>query len=209
MVTRKITDGINNHIGKNYVLYIISLACIFLGILSGIYSVKHMGDVYKSELANYLSSFTDFLINKNVDYKRVLFQTISNNIPFMVCIWFFGMTIIGVPLILLMNIVKGYTLGFTISFIVNSIGSKGIAVSLLGILPQNLFYLPCIVIASAISMEFSLHFLRERSNRRYRDTLASRIVSYSLCYIVVIFIMVIGFFFEAYVTPNILKFFIV
>ncbi|GAA0723600.1 stage II sporulation protein M [Clostridium malenominatum] len=205
MFGRKISEVINKHIGRNIALYIITLVCIFAGILIGMYSVRHMGEVYKSELINYLNSFMDYLLKQNVNYKGVLFQAISNNIPFLLFIWFLGMTIIGVPLIVLINLIKGYTLGFTISFIVDSTGGKGIIMCLLGILPQNLFYLPCIIIASVISMEFSLHFLKEKMNRRYKDTLAGRIVSYSLCYLIIILFMGIGFVFEAYVTPNILK----
>lgn len=205
MLKKDFSVNFNEHIQNNFLLYIISLLCIFTGIVLGIYKVKYLGDTYKNELLSYINSFTDYLINKNIDYKNVLMATIKNNVPFIVLIWFLGMTMIGIPIILIVDIIKGYILGFAISIMINSIGTKGLWIALLGIIPQNVIYIPCLVLSSVLAMEFSINFLSERIGKRFTKGLGVRIFSYSVSFLFIIIVMSIGFIFEAYGTPNILK----
>lgn len=205
MVKNNLTGSFNEHIQNNFWLYIISILCIFTGIVLGVYKVKYLGDTYKSDISNYINSFTDYIANRNVDYKNVLMVTIKNNIPFITLIWFLGMTMIGIPIILIIDLIKGYVLGFTISIMINSIGTKGLWVAFLAIIPQNIVYIPCVILASVFAMEFSLNFLSERMGKRFTKGLWLRILSYSLSFLVIVIIMSVGFIFEAYGTPNLLK----
>lgn len=205
MVKNGLSGSFNEHIQNNFWLYIISILCIFTGIVLGVYKVKYLGDTYKSDILNYINSFTDYIANRNVDYKNVLMVTIKNNIPFITLIWFLGMTMIGIPIILIIDLIKGYVLGFTISIMINSIGTKGLWVAFLAIIPQNIVYIPCIILASVFAMEFSLNFLSERMGKRFTKGLWLRILSYSLSFLFIVIIMSVGFIFEAYGTPNLLK----
>ncbi|WP_372440078.1 stage II sporulation protein M [Clostridium tetanomorphum] len=200
-----LTSEFGGHLQENFWLYIISLLCIFTGIVLGIYSVKYMGEVYKNDLLSYITSFTEYIGNRDIDYKTVLLGTIKNNMPFIILIWFLGMTMIGIPIILIIDLIKGYTLGFTVSIMINSVGTKGLLISLLTVIPQNVIYIPCIILSSVLAMEFSLNFLRERIGKRTNNGLWIRVFSYSLSFLFIVLIMFLGFIFEAYGTPNILK----
>jgi stage II sporulation protein M len=142
MSKKTLIGNFNEHIQDNFWLYIISLLCIFTGIVLGIYKVKYLGDTYRNDLLSYINSFMDYMKNKNVNYNTVLMTTIKNNIPFIAIIWFLGMTMIGIPIILIIDLIKGYTLGFTISIMINSIGTKGLWIAMLGVIPQNIVYIP-------------------------------------------------------------------
>jgi len=196
---------VNNHFENNFWLYIISVFCIFLGIVLGIYTVKYLGPVEKEQLTSYLSRFTSSINGKNIIYKDIFFQSVRNNLPIIVGIWFLGLTMIGTPLILIIDILKGYTLGFTISFIIKGVGVKGIWITLLGILPQNIIYLPCMMFASVSAMEFSLAFFKNSMYKHWASSIFKRIASYSLIFVGIFVFMCLGFFLESYITPYFIK----
>lgn len=197
--------GLNDHIKENFWLYVISLICIFTGMVLGVYTVKYMGDIYKTDLISYFQNFTEYLSSESLNYKGVFLNTIRSNIPFVIFIWLLGMTMVGIPVILIIGIVKGYTLGFTISFIINSVGLKGIGIAIFGVIVQNIIYIPCMIIASVLAMEFSLNFLKERIDRRVKENIWIKMLSYSCSFLAIIAVMFVGFFVEAYIIPNILK----
>ncbi|MBE6067920.1 MAG: stage II sporulation protein M [Clostridium lundense] len=197
--------GLNDHIKENFWLYVISLICIFTGMVLGVYTVKYMGDIYKTDLISYFQGFTEYLNTENLNYKGVFLNTIRSNIPFILFIWLLGMTMVGIPVILIIGIIKGYTIGFTISFIINSVGLKGIGIAIFGVIIQNIIYIPCMIIASVLAMEFSLNFLKERIDRRVKENIWIKMLSYSCSFLAIIAVMFVGFFMEAYIIPNILK----
>ena len=196
---------VNNHFENNFWLYIISVFCIFLGIVLGIYTVKYLGPVEKEQLTSYLSRFTSSINGKNIIYKDIFFQSVRNNLPIIIGIWFLGLTMIGIPLILIIDILKGYTLGFTISFIIKGVGVKGIWITLLGILPQNIIYLPCMMFASVSAMEFSLAFFKNSMYKHWASSIFKRIASYSLIFVGIYVFMCLGFFLESYITPYFIR----
>lgn len=201
MSENKILGLINKHVESNFWLYVVSLLCVCTGIVMGIYSVRYMGGFEKSDLLSYIKNFSTTINSGSIDYKSILLETIKSNIPMLLVVWFLGLTMIGIPVILIIDIVKGFTIGFSISFIINGMGIKGMWFSLLGVLPQNIIYVPCIIFASVLAMEFSLMILKDRSTNIW-----FRITSYSFSFMLVLVFMFVGFIMEAYVTPNMVKF---
>ncbi|WP_234120146.1 stage II sporulation protein M [Clostridium hydrogenum] len=199
-------DLINGHFKDNFLLYILSALCIGIGFVIGVYIVKYMSSPEKNNLLSYLIDFTK---NKSIDagsYKRIFFEAIKNNIPLILVIWFLGLTMIGIPIILVIDVLKGFTLGFTVSFFISGFGVKGIGMAMLAIIPQNLIYIPCILFLSVIAMEFSIKLIKDSSNTPIGKRLFSNLGSYSLVFTFIILIMFVGFLFETYCTPNVIKF---
>jgi stage II sporulation protein M len=201
----KIIGFLSRHFQENFWLYVLSLLCLSTGIVLGIYTVKYMSEVQKGDLVNYFGSFTDYLKSYQINRQYVLFETLKNNVPVMILLWVLGFTIIGIPVILIIDIFKGFTLGFTITFIMNGIGIKGIWIALAGIIPQNLIYLPCIILASVFSMELSLYKLRNRLNKPMAKSIGNQYAAYTATFLILLLIMFLGFLIEAYFTTNILK----
>jgi stage II sporulation protein M len=194
-----------DHFQNNMWLYILSTLCLSTGIVFGVYAVKYMDATQKSTLITSLSNFIKSTSFSNVSYNQIMFESIKNNVPMLIVVWFLGMTMIGIPIILMLDIIKGFTMGFTVTFLINGMGYKGIWLSLLSVLPQNLVYIPCIVIASVISMKFSLTFLSNNAKKHLTNNLLAKLLTYSMMFMIIISVMFIGVSFEAYVSPNVIK----
>jgi stage II sporulation protein M len=164
-----------------------------------------MDSAQKDDLLKYFTSIASSKNLKTISYNQVFFETIKNNLPVLAAIWFLGLTMIGIPATLIIDVLKGYTIGFTVSFFVNSMGIKGIWFSLLSVMPQNIIYIPCIIIASVISLRFSMMLVKDNEKKQLVSNLPSKLFSYSTAFFVLCFFMFLGFSFETYVTPNIIK----
>ncbi|AKN34042.1 sporulation protein [Clostridium carboxidivorans P7] len=205
MSENKVLGLLNKHVQSNFWLYIISLLCICTGIVLGMYSVRYMGSFDKTDLLSYIKNFNTAINSGNISYKSIFSETLKSNVPILLAMWFLGLTMIGIPIILIIDIIKGFTIGFTISFMVNGMGMKGMMFSLLGVLPQNIIYIPCFILASVIAMDFSMAILKDKSNRQWTSNIWVMVTSYSLSFLLVAAVMFIGFLMETYLTPNIVK----
>jgi len=205
MSSSKFLSKINKHIQENFWLYIISILCVFTGIILGIYSVKYMGGSERNDLVNYLTNFVDPSNTSGISYKLIFLQSIKNNLPVIIFIWFLGLTIVGIPIIIIIDLLKGFTVGFTFSFMISGIGKSGVGIAMLGVLPQNLIYIPCIIFASVVSMEFSIMLLKNKFNKQWTSSISSRIIYYSVIFIVIVMLLFIGIIIETYIGPYFVK----
>lgn len=205
MKNNKTCEYFFRYLRKNLLLYVVSLLFVSIGIVIGMYAVKYMGDNEKRDLIEYFLKYTRNINSVNMNKKYIFLQALKSNIPFLFLIWFLGLSMVGLPFILIVDSVKGFTIGFVTSFVINSLGSKGILVNLLTIFPQNIIYITCIIVSSAVAMEFSLNLLKcNRLNNNMKNNL-NRVISYSTIFLIIFGVMIVGFFIEGYITSSMLK----
>lgn len=206
MKSNKIGEGFIEHIHKNLILYLITLLFLCIGIVVGTYTIKYMDKVSKNNLIDFILKFSKGISPKNINKKDIFLQAVKNNMFFILIIWFLGLTMLGTPIILICDLFKGFTIGFTSSLVINGLGAKGILVNLLTIVPQNIIYIPCIIVSSVISIGFSLKIFKNSSNKfMNKNNNVIEIAAYSSLFLGIVAFMVIGFFIESYVSPNMLK----
>jgi stage II sporulation protein M len=205
MHVNNISDSLGAHFQKNFWLYVVSLLCLCTGIVLGIYTVKYMGDFEKTDLINYFISFKDSMASTSINNKFIFLETIKNNLPLIIAVWLLGLTVVGIPVILIINIAKGFTIGFTITFSISGLGLKGLWVAMLGVLPQNIIYVPCIVICSVLAMEYSLLKITGKVNNSVSLHTRAGGLNYSITFFIVTLAMFLGFILEAYLTPTLIR----
>ena len=143
----KIFDILYEHIKKNIKSYIILGIVFLIGILIGIIFINNSDEENVLKIQNY---FNDFVNNLNNGYKinpsQLLKDSIMNNLILSIIMWFIGSTIIGIPLIYLIILFKGFSLGCSVSsIIITFTGIKGIIFTICSLLLQNIIFIPCIL----------------------------------------------------------------
>jgi stage II sporulation protein M len=187
---------------KGYFFIVLIMFC--LGISFGLYTVKYMGVSDKNDLTNYFFSFTNFIGNEPINYGSLLFEVIKKNIFLIVPIFVLGLTFFGVPIILILDLLKGFILGYTFSFMVTTFEGKGIGLALVSIIPQNLIYIPCFIALSVISLSMSIEKFKAKFFKRWKskDSLFDGVLN-KLIMIIILFS--IGILLETYVSPSLIK----
>jgi len=64
------------------------------------------------------------------------------------------------PLITVLLFFKGFVLGFTVGFLVNEFGFKGIIIALVTVFPQNIIIIPVYLLATVTAVYFSLRLIK-------------------------------------------------
>ena len=188
---------------KAYFFIVLIMFC--LGISFGLYTVKYMGDSDRSDLTNYFLSFTNYIGNEPINYGNLLFEVIKKNILIIVPIFLLGLTFFGAPIILVLDLLKGFTLGYTFSFMVTTFEGKGIGLALVSVIPQNLIYIPCFIALSVISLSMSTErfkgkFFKNGKNKTFLgDGILNKLI-------IIIILFVIGILVETYISPSLIKF---
>lgn len=188
---------------KAYFFIVLIMFC--LGISFGLYTVKYMSELDKKDLTNYFSSFTNSIGNQPINYGNLLFEVIKKNILIIIPIFILGLTFFGAPVILILDLLKGFTLGYTFSFMITTFNGKGIGLALVSIIPQNLIYIPCFIAISVISLSMST----ERFKGKFFKSVKNKypVFDGGLNKLIVILIFfAIGIFVETYISPSLIKF---
>lgn len=199
---------VKGHIEKGVILYIITFLSICIGVVLGVYSVKHMQGIDKSAINKWLTEAISALQSNQLSLKSLFVDSLKNYLPIVLALWFLGLTIIGIPFIIILDLIKGYTLGFTFSFIISNYALKGFAASIFGVVLQNLIFIPCIVFLSVMSMEFSGGILKDKTMILDKNTFFRCLINYSIVYGIVFIIMIIGSGIEAIISPRMIRYFI-
>ena len=188
---------------KAYFFIVLIMFC--LGISFGLYTVKYMGASDRNDLTNYFSSFTNNVGNEPINYGRLLFEVIKKNIIILIPIFILGLTFFGAPIILILDLLKGFTLGYTFSFMVTTFEGKGLGLALVSIIPQNIIYIPCFIALSVISLSMSTEKFKSRYFK-YGNAKTSFFGDVLNKLVIIIILFSIGILIETYISPSIIKF---
>ncbi len=198
--------AIEKQVMNNLLLYIIVLVFFAGGIAAGAFTMDALSSVQKEELVNYFQSFFNVLGEETVQSVVVFKQSLLNNSQFIIIIWVLGITVIGIPLILLLVGIKGFIIGFSVSFLVEEMGFKGLLFALAAILPQNLLIVPGIIMAGVLGISFSLSMLG-RKKTKPKKSFSSELIVYTMNILLVLAIILAGSLIEGYITPVFMKLF--
>ena len=98
---------------------------IFLAIISGIAIISGsllvvlLDKSDKIMISSYLTNFINDLSQYKIEYISVLEDSLINYITLILGIWLLGISVIGLPILLLMFFSKTFILGFSIGSIIN------------------------------------------------------------------------------------------
>ena len=141
------------HFRENSSVFIFVIVLFLMGVIFGAIVVNSMSFTQKEDLFYYLSQFFGQMSNgKESNANTIFFQSILHNSKYIGLMWLLGISIVGLPVILILLFIKGMVVGFTVGFLVNQMGWKGFLLSFVSILPQNIIIIPVFIIMAVITM---------------------------------------------------------
>ena len=143
----RIIDAICNHVINNKKEYVLVTLIFLVGIFLGVMFINNIQEAQMAEITEYLKSFTEKLKNtEKLETYSILKTTILENVILAITLWFFGTTVIGIPIVFGIILYRGFCLGYSIASIITIMGAgKGIIFVLTTLVLQNIIYIPAII----------------------------------------------------------------
>jgi len=191
---------------RNIIQYIFVSIVLIVGIVAGSIAVNFMSDIQSNNIQSYINGFLANVNTVSVDYSSIFYLSLSNNLKTAILLILLGLSVIGIPFILGLILFRGFVLGFTVGFLIEEFGTKGLILSLLSIFPQNLIILPCLISIGVTGLTFAITVIRNRT-RSYQESYSQMISGYMLLNLFFSFLLIISGLIEGYISPVFIKLF--
>lgn len=194
------------YLRKNIVQYIFLSVVLIAGIIVGSITVNLMSDIQIEDILSFINGFLANINNISLDCSSIFYLSLSNNFKTAFLLIILGLSVVGLPFILIVIFFRGFVLGFTVGFLIGQLGPKGIILSVLSILPQNLIILPCIVSKGVTSLTFALAVIKNRTIN-YQERYSQMVTGYILLNLFFSFLLIVSALIEGYISPIFIKLF--
>ena len=199
--SRTLTVGLKENYSKNFIIYMMVLLFLFSGFLIGVYLFTYLDSEIVTYLENdfieYMNTIKDGNFNMVYIFKTT-FLTVA--VPIVIFI-LFSTSIIFSPITLVTLALKGFTLGFTVTFMLTSFSFKGILLTILTIIVPNalIIFLYILLCVKSISRGIS----RTRFKGKFSTNDSS--ISFRFMSLFILISGLISLLFQCLGTPFIIK----
>lgn len=200
----KLNETIRRHLADNIISYAIILFFFVLGISLGALTVNNIDLETKIDVKSYIDGFISISKTDSIQSVEVLKQSIKFNLITAVALFLAGLTYAGIILVPVIAAFRGFCIGFTVAFLTDSLDKGGFLLSLVSIMPQNLIYIPILIVFCVCSISLAFAVFRSKLNRKHNE-ISGYTWSFALTSLVLFFIMLGGSVIESYITPFLVK----
>jgi len=194
------------YLRKNIIQYVLLSIILIVGIIVGSFTVNMISDIQRESILSLISGFLANISNISIDNSSVFYLSLSNNFKTAIALILFGLSVVGLPFILALIFFRGFVLGFTVGFLIEQLGPKGIVLSALSILPQNIVILPCILSIGVTSLTFATTVIKNKI-KNHHENYSQMVAGYLLLNLFFSFLLIISGLIEGYISPVFIKFY--
>lgn len=202
----RIAGGLEDYLHRRTAIYFLVVALFIMGSAFGAVAVNALSPEQRLDLKTYLDSFFHGLKEgPGVSQAGVLQRSLLTNVVKTgAVLWVLGLSVVGIPLVLIVVFTRGFVLGFTVGFLVKEMAYRGIVLAFLSVLPHNLLLIPALIVGGVAAISFALSFLTGRLGW-HREGLGGEFAAYTLIMLGVCTAMGAAALVEGFVTPTLLQ----
>ena len=197
-------NKVNDKLKEQKKIYIFIIIVMTLGLLSGIVYAIILNQNDHTLVKESLNSFFISIKDNNIDYKSAIINSLIGNITFTTFIFLLGISIIGIPIIVLCLFFKTFILGFSLSSIIYTYHLNGILKAITYTLPHQLI----IILMTLFLGFYALYFGIKLFNYLFRSkdiNLRHSMRRYLQIYLIVLIINSLCSFIEVFLSPTLIK----
>lgn len=198
-----ILQVILNHI-KNNQKYYLTISIVFLiGLIIGVTYINQINTEAKEQTSQYITKFIDSIkVDHQIDKAQLLRSSIIEHIILAIIIWIMGFTIIGIPIVYIIIGIRGFSLGYTISTIIISLGIwKGMLFTFISIFLQNLIIIPSIFAISVSGIKLYKFIMKDRR----KENIKVEMLRHTIFSLIMGGFLLLASFVEVYMSSNLVS----
>ncbi|KOP63903.1 stage II sporulation protein M [Bacillus sp. FJAT-18019] len=187
-------------------LYVFVGVLFLVGVLFGALMVNALSLEQQQDMARYLNHFFVNVQDSGETTGSSSYWSIAAlHLKWIGLIWILGLSVIGLPGILILDFLKGVLIGFTVGYLIGQYSWKGLLFALVSIAPQNLFVIPVLMMCSVAAITFSLYIIRDRFIMNRGSSMTKPFASYAMLTFIMVLLTLGVASFETWVTPVMMR----
>ena len=196
-------NTLKSYVKTNYREYVLVSLLFIIGIFIGVMIINNSKENQILEISTYINNFiTNYKEIENINKTVLIMESIRKNFMFAVILWLAGTTIIGMPIVLIVILLRGAILGFTISSITVTLGTgKGILFCMATIILHNIIYIPAILTIGVSSIKLYKSIV----NDKRKENIKFEIIRHTIISILMIILLMLSTIIENVVSTHFLK----
>ena len=196
-------NALKNYIKINYKEYILISLIFLIGIFVGVMIINNSKESQISEISTYINDFiTKYKEIDNINKVSLIAESIKKNLLLAIILWLAGTTVICMPIVLIVVMLRGIVLGFTISSITITLGTlKGILFCVSSIALQNILYIPAILTIGVSSIKLYKSIIKDKM----RENIKIEIIRHTIISVLMVILLVLSAIIENLISIKILK----
>lgn len=192
-------NGLQAHFGRYTAQLYVVVAVLVAGILFGLLAVNTLSMSDKLSLVAYLKHFVD-IESVQPTYSHVLRPALTQNLKLLGILYLLGISVAGMPLVLVAVFFRGFVLGFAADFLVISMHWQGVALGVVTVGLESVFLLPALAIAASVALGFSWELVSPQT-RQEAPNLGKSFAFFTGLMVAMGAVTVAGTFVEAFISP--------
>lgn len=198
-------QGFRKYMADHLPLYVFVSVLFIMGVAFGAFMVNALSLDQREELMRYFGSFFHTLIGgEQLDAQSSFQQIFGMHMRWLFLIWILGLSVIGLPFILLLDFLKGVLIGFTVGYLVSQLSWKGALFALVAVAPHNLFVIPAIIVCSVTAIAFSIYIVKNRF-MNHKGNIYQTFIRYSVISLTLGLLLLGVSVFEAILSPGMMR----
>ena len=199
----KLLEIIKEHISNNKKEYLLVSFLFMIGIVVGVFFVNNMQEAQKTEITTYLNTFIEKMKGiESLNFMELLKTSIGQNILLAVVIWFFGTTVIGIPVVFGLVVYRGFCFGYTIAMCITVMGlQQGLILAMILLLLQNIIFIPAFLALTVSGFKLYKSIIKDRN----KENVKVEVVRHTVFSFIMLLILILASVVEIFLSMNILK----
>lgn len=200
--TSRIKQVFTNYINNNKKEYMLVILIFIIGIVIGVIFINKSTQIQTEEVTTFINEFIlKIKANNTINRIELLKEQFISNFVLALTMWFVGSTVVGMPIVYAIIGYKGFCIGYTISSIMLTLGSKGILFSICSMLLQNIIWIPCLL-ALAVS---GICLYKSIMKDKRKENIKLEITRHTVFCVLVMLAMQISVLVEVYVSTGLIQ----
>ena len=168
-------------INKNIILFVIAITIFAVGIIAGSIVASDISIADRNQLREQLSDYVSVSKAKKLTFSDVFVCECINHLRFVPVMFLFSLSTLFIAPGAIMMGVRGYQLGFSISFVCMNFGKNGILITMASAIFSYFITIPIYLMLFALSANYAIERNKFKSGGRcFASLLILFLIAYSI-----------------------------
>ena len=201
---KKVSTTVTNKLVEQKKIYLFIIIMMTIGLIAGLVYAIILSESDHNLVAISLNSFFESIKNNDLNYSGAIINSLVGNISFITFVFLLGISIIGIPLIIICLMINAFIFGFSLSSIIYTYHLNGVLKAITYLFPHQVIVLLMNLFLGFYALYFGIKLFKYLFKGKDIN-LRMSMKRYLQVYIFVLLVNICCSFIEVFLSPALIK----